>query len=309
MNSTPAQPADSALLCPACGYDLRGSDSPRCPECGLEIDRTALQTSAIPWAHRKSIGRFRAYWRTIWQITLGSRKLAHEAAKPQDPRDGAAFVRVTGVLLSILLLAGAIVLARETSFWREPPVIHGISSSQVMFGGQAPPAWLLDLGIPWAAGVTVWPIPAICLVFLAFHCAGVARTVFRVPKEALQEQRDRAVALGSYVSAPLVLLIPAYVILSCGLYLARSELKEEFLFHAAMITMVWGGGLLIPSLLLCHVVRVAQWVKRTRHCGPGRALLATVELLALWLGGMIVFLGIIPWCLGFGWIVIDSLRR
>ena len=29
--------------CPACGYDLRGTREPRCPECGSRFDRAALQ--------------------------------------------------------------------------------------------------------------------------------------------------------------------------------------------------------------------------------------------------------------------------
>jgi hypothetical protein len=33
--TTPPAPADSAIPCPKCEYDLRGQNEPRCPECGF----------------------------------------------------------------------------------------------------------------------------------------------------------------------------------------------------------------------------------------------------------------------------------
>ncbi|MBI4718857.1 MAG: hypothetical protein HY763_13710 [Planctomycetes bacterium] len=38
---------DVELLCPACGYDVRGSLAPRCSECGLELDRATLPSTAV----------------------------------------------------------------------------------------------------------------------------------------------------------------------------------------------------------------------------------------------------------------------
>lgn len=305
MNSTPPQPADASLLCPACGYDLRGSDSGRCPECGLEIDRNALQTSAIPWAHRKSIGRIRAYWRTVWQITLGSRKLAHEAAKPQDPRDGAAFVRVTGVLLAILVLGLSIFIARQTEWFRIPIVIPPDMSS----GGAALPRWTLDVGIPWAAGMTLWPVLVACLIAFAFHVASVQRTIFRLPRGADDEQRRRAIALGAYTSAPLVLLIPAFAIFLAGGYAMDSTLDKVSGFRWPIMIFMALGACLIPGLFAITAWRTGRWIMRTRHCGIGSAALAVLELLALWLAGFIILLLVIPWCVGFLWIVFDSFRR
>src|SRR5438128_449501 len=92
---TAPDPLDAALLCPACGFDLRGTESDRCGECGLAIDREALRESGIPWAHRRKIGRVKAYWKTLWQILLDRRSLRHESARPQDMKDGRAFRRVT----------------------------------------------------------------------------------------------------------------------------------------------------------------------------------------------------------------------
>ena len=61
-------------ICPACGYDLRATTSDHCSECGLAIDRDALQQSAIPWAHRRQIGRVRAYLKTLWQFSTDRKR-------------------------------------------------------------------------------------------------------------------------------------------------------------------------------------------------------------------------------------------
>ena len=39
---TPSTNPAADLFCPNCGYNLRGIDSERCPECGVVIDREAM---------------------------------------------------------------------------------------------------------------------------------------------------------------------------------------------------------------------------------------------------------------------------
>src|SRR3954471_13137052 len=85
---SPAAEDQQALLCPGCGFDLRATTSDRCGECGLAFDRASLLESTIPWAHRRKIGRVRAYLKTFWQFTLDRRVLRNELAKPQDISDG-----------------------------------------------------------------------------------------------------------------------------------------------------------------------------------------------------------------------------
>ena len=93
--SAPAQlatTADDELFCPECGYDLRGIENiTRCPECGLAIDPEGLARSQIPWVHRRHLGRFRAYWRTMWLSTFRPRKIAAEAARRVSYPDAQRF--------------------------------------------------------------------------------------------------------------------------------------------------------------------------------------------------------------------------
>src|SRR5439155_13935145 len=98
------------LYCPECGYDLRGIESPRCPECGQSIDRATLAESRIPWVHRHEIGRFRAYWRTLWLATLRPKRIATDIAAPAHPRDAELFRRLTVLIAALPLCAAAVVI-------------------------------------------------------------------------------------------------------------------------------------------------------------------------------------------------------
>src|SRR5690606_33860096 len=71
--TTAAAEAPSTLpdvFCPWCGYDLRGRVGEACPECGGRIDREELLRSQIPWSHRRTLGRIRAFWQTVWLVTF-----------------------------------------------------------------------------------------------------------------------------------------------------------------------------------------------------------------------------------------------
>src|ERR1051325_6154318 len=116
---------DESLLCPNCGYDLRGTFVDRCSECGTAIDRAALRTSNFPWAHRREVGRVRAYIKTVWRVTFGGRVLAYEASKLQQARDGRSFARVTGALVALSLISGFVAFTvhqRDLSYLAVQPL-------------------------------------------------------------------------------------------------------------------------------------------------------------------------------------------
>src|SRR4051812_23578806 len=96
---TQSHPAvdDEALLCPFCGYDLRGSSGERCSECGQVIDRK-LAHSAIPWVHRRYMGGVRGYVKTVWMVTSGRGSLRREGRPPQALHEARRFRGVTAVV-------------------------------------------------------------------------------------------------------------------------------------------------------------------------------------------------------------------
>src|SRR5690349_3794443 len=105
MSEAPSPITTQSVFCPACGYDLRAKPAGPCPECGHVPDPEALRISGIPWAHRRRIGRVRAYLRTVRLVTFGGPALALEHARPQEPADARAFHRVHASLVAVMFLA------------------------------------------------------------------------------------------------------------------------------------------------------------------------------------------------------------
>jgi hypothetical protein len=131
--------------CIGCGYDLRGLEQLRCPECGLAFDPNHLPRADIPWLKRGDIlidanatggNAVLAYWRTVWLVLVRPRKFGEMVwlDVEVDAIDAARFRWVTiglavGSMLATLLpifsplsLAGVVTLAIMTGpivafFW------------------------------------------------------------------------------------------------------------------------------------------------------------------------------------------------
>ena|SRR5271170_8184180 len=97
-------------FCIGCGYNLRGIDSDRCPECGAAVDRSAMAISVIPWTHRRSLGWATAYLRTVKLSILHPAKLAHEIGRPGNFADAILFRRITAGLATVSMIALSICL-------------------------------------------------------------------------------------------------------------------------------------------------------------------------------------------------------
>jgi hypothetical protein len=300
-----------ALLCPACGFDLRATTSDRCGECGLTFDRALLTVSGIPWAHRRTMGRIRAYFKTLWQITLDSKSIRHEASKPQELSDARSFRRVNACLVAVAFLAalgtalymggGLVILAIQ------PPSTLGFIG--MSSGGKTiDPHWY-DLAVPWSAGATIAPVLPICLIMLAFWLTGAQRFIFRVPASSPPNQQQRALCLSHYAAAPLVYLLAVVALLISAALIAKAiELDETKPIPAFILILTIGATAIFLAAIIATFLRTAKWLMRTRHCSAGAAALALGELIGLWTLGAVVLVGLIPWSVGFLWIVIDSLR-
>src|SRR5689334_7199829 len=113
-----AQVPQEALLCLKCGYDLRGFAGERCSECGWEIDRDLLSSGSFPWERRRLAGKFKSYVKTVWQVSIGSRKLAEAAGRRHALADAKGFARVTATIVAIALLGILLVMIRNDQVWR-----------------------------------------------------------------------------------------------------------------------------------------------------------------------------------------------
>jgi hypothetical protein len=305
---TPAAPAappgGRGVLCPACGYDLRAATGNRCSECGLVIDLTALGRTSIPWAYRRAVGRVRAFLKTVWLITVDARSLRHEAAKPHSAGDGVTFrrwvtvpVAAGSVGLSLLLISlGAIedAVVQQAELFR----FRGID--------RVPTGFEQDFLVPWSAGVALRPALFGYAVLVAVYVSGAPGPIFR--RGGMPSGRAEAArAMGDYAAAPLVWLLPATATFAAAAWLS-GELDgsyEESRFFPA----VAGAGWLLAVLGLGGAVyRTGQWRARVTRRGYATGFSAMGELLLRWVVGVAVLLCVVPWCVGFLWIVIDSFR-
>ncbi|MCH8852919.1 MAG: hypothetical protein IID41_09755 [Planctomycetes bacterium] len=78
-----------------------------------------IAESQIPWGHRKQIGRFRAYWQTVWWATFRRLKFGEELARPMSVPDARRFQQVTmlHVYLAILILTELLVFDGPRGMW------------------------------------------------------------------------------------------------------------------------------------------------------------------------------------------------
>src|SRR4051794_5575478 len=168
-----SDPAAAAVLCPACGYDVRSATSDRCSECGLVLDRSAATASNIPWAHRGRIGRLRAFVKTVWVVTVDARSIRHELGRPQLSGDADRFRWWNAAYVAAALgIWAAVRLA-----------VHGMDSIAVQrtSSGSTPlSGFQQDLFVPWSAGATLPPILPLCLLGLAAYLTGMGRATVRL---------------------------------------------------------------------------------------------------------------------------------
>ena len=301
--SSPSSLADAAtdaepLVCPNCGYDLRAVAAERCSECGYAIDQAELRTSGFPWAHRSARGRVRAYLRTVWLVTAGSRRIAHEASRPQKLPDARAFRRVTATLVGLALLSAFALLVvldgGSLGFLAVPP-----ADSSAMDPSER---WIQDVIIPWCAGATLWPVIPIVLIGWSVYVTGVQRRLFRV-RDLSEAQEERAEAVALYAIAPMAFALPAVLWAVLVATLVGTGVVRERQAGALLVPtwLLWGSAILLSML------RIVQWSVRARRQGLERVVIDVPHLVGLWLFGIFVYFFFLPWGVGFLWLIVDSL--
>ena len=280
MHSKPIDGQDETAepVCPACGYDLRSIQSERCPECGLPVDLSILPVSRLPWAHRRTIGRFRAFWATTLLVFFNTDRLADEIARPVSLADARRFALTTSLVASIPVVAWTICvtlieLKDDIASWLEVTIIASLA-------------------------LAIW--------LALFMIAGVASYFFHPGSISLTRQ-NRAIALSYYTTAPLAWLwLPAALL---GLFFWMTQ--QPWSMHGNGYRLLVAVG--IPTFTLPPVMIVASWMRtvklmrRTAQAGFGRTLALIGYLPVAWLTCVGVAL-LLPAALVYGSLVIFSFR-
>lgn len=303
----PAAAAPAELFCPDCGYDLRGIESERCPECGLAIDRTQRAGSRVPWVHRRRIGRARAFGRTVEFMTFHAGRLGGEAAL--RPVDYAAAQRFRWAVVLFVGLPPAMVLLALSAWYRGSSFLAPIPppANPGMNPGAGPMSAGYDVLIPWAAGLMLWPVPPLALFLLPLLVSGVSSYWFH-PKDAPVVKQNRAVALSYYACAPLAWL-PLGLLLLAGAHLTELAKPpggaKSPTFEIAALLWIFGSLATVGAVALAWLSTLRLYRSVFRP-GPLRLAWTAIGITAAWVACVAFALVAVPWVFGFVVLVIQS---
>jgi hypothetical protein len=250
-------PLPVGIVCPDCGYDLRGSTSARCPECGFGLDVLRTRETLIPWSHRRELGWFKAYWKTVWLVLRSPKRLGLEMARAVSYGDSQSFRWVTMAhayppLLAMSILWCALVYIKAGDEW-----------------------------VYWLhAGLQVWALVLLILL------PGLASYFFH-PSTLSVERQNRALALSYYCWAPL-----AFTPLALLVYIPRVLLWTPVGSGREDLLRVVSGLLPLTLAALAYWSLVGL-AKHTLHQRGWRGFLAQamLELLSV---GLALLLTLIP---------------
>ncbi|UCD28300.1 MAG: hypothetical protein JSV03_14630 [Planctomycetota bacterium] len=233
------------VFCPVCGYNLRGLPEPRCPECGGQFDVSELVVSRIPWADRKRIGRFRAYWQTIWLIMHHNQQFCREIDRPVSYRDSQRFRWITLLHMYFPLL--------------------GLTFAYYVLG---------ERGLMVVLG-DAWQTVGLHLAFIlsAAVATGLPSYFFH-PRHLPVEKQNRAVALSYYACAPMAL---SPLLLAVGWIIYEIEGDE---INTVNSVIFLGAHLIMLGIWWLSLILIAR---RSLHRKLGGMVLITVVMPILWI--------------------------
>lgn len=281
-----AMPEDSA--CVGCGYDLRAISSDRCPECGTWFDATGELTPTLPWAHRRRLGRVRAYWKTVWLLTRRPSRLGAEISRTVDLAGAKSFRRVT---LAIAFLSLAVTAYAARQMWSMHPQDQSPNAVEHAMNQ------LSDVELGDLAGLLIWnwSFAVSLLVLWLTLISTTATAAWFVQTRKMETVRwNRAGALAFYTCAPLGLMPLAaaigWAVFGIGTWIGKRWFDENYswgIWIALLISVV-------PLFLICFWISlIARLVKYATGSGRTRQLLIVAILPLLWIAiGVSIFVGL-----------------
>lgn len=251
--------------CDACGYDLRGIGSDRCPECGRWYDVTGRLASGLPRRGRGVLGALRSYVKTAWGVSRRPGRLGDELERMVEA--GAAR-RFRWISVGVAWVSIAVALYWVRWLWY---VASGGSLGGMNFRNDlhAVVIWERSYWVSVGAGLAalVW---------------GTAVAGWIVYSRRLDDVRaNRAAGLARYTSAPLA-WTPLVALGTGGIHTLMFRI-DAGVYFADWQWVVFVGAL--PAMeLLAWGWCVAVLARRVRGWGRGRAVLTAVALPVVWVG-------------------------
>jgi hypothetical protein len=199
-------------------------------------------------------------------VTLDAKSLRFEASRRQSLADAVVFRRWVGTLVAACWVAVVTLMYAAKAF---DPMLAKKGGGPLAAGANG---WEADLHVPWSAGITLPGAPFAYAVLAAAYFAGAPGAVFRT-RNMPPGRADAVRAVGRYVAAPLVWLVPATAVFAAT-YLAATREGSGFTHTPAFKVLVIVVCLLTAGALAATVHRTGQWRARSVHGGYPTGFLA-----------------------------------
>lgn len=297
------------LICGGCGYNLRGIDSDRCPECGRRFDSAVRLDQRIAWEQRKHIGRIRAYWRTVKLVTFRPDKAAALLEHPMLLKDARWFRRVTLVLAGAMVVLGVVLLSRLTL---ENLRAMGLEQSTNVAQFNILTGWSLhDDESIWAdvLALFVWLVHGkeaagltLAGLLLSLPIMAMTTSALFCPRNLTSPARQRCYALGHYACGPLAWALPAGLV--TGLWWGCCWLETEIdgILFVGPLSIELGVKRFttqVMPIVGLSVLVMLWWVsslrlmKRAMKCSAGRLVRIALVMIGLHLLTPVVLVALI----------------
>ncbi len=294
--------ADREILCPYCGYDLRGASmTGLCSECGRSFDRLELASTRIAWAQAQRIGQVAAFWRTVWSTTFGRRCLSHEINAAHDPGAARRFWVINSFF--VWAIPAAVVIGAGFYFGGYEFLVRDHPMYELYLDLPLGRIWI-DLWLPLIVAYTTWGVVPLCMLGVIMWATGSV-TYMLHPGGASPGRQAAGVALGFYASGPLAWIVPAMAIAGIVLLLHWRNVINYG-------TIVVYGGIIVSFCGVVVFAAVLRWIINVVLLirGMCESALSCVGWLAvlmlIWLGGATLIMVILPWTFGLMWLMVDS---
>jgi hypothetical protein len=190
--------ASTDLFCPHCGYNQRGLEGDRCPECGGRYQRAELSASRIAWTSRRQIGRVSALVRTVLTASFQPRLLAASVQADLLRRDARWFVILCTLPLAALLSVGLLQMRLDQRSYAAMAWLAGGNSM-----GSTAALWSGQLFYPWCRGVAM-PAVLIAMAVAITRVLGVLPVRIAAFPRYPVELRERMLTASHYLVGSLV---------------------------------------------------------------------------------------------------------
>lgn len=227
------------IYCPSCSYNLFGTTSDKCSECGYDLSGLRNPEPLIPWVRDRQRDRYLAYWKTVFLVTFRPRRFAEAYAGKLRISDARKFQLVTALHVYLPILVSTLFVYATT------PAQWGSTAFRIPVPtiGLSPPPSLADLAYEAIWPVVVWHC---CGVLFLLTSTGIPNYFFH-PRSVSLQQQDNGIAMSTYACAPLALIsLLALLVFGVGSTLSPSAWGVAF-----VLTNGWALTILAIPPSLC----------------------------------------------------------